>query len=162
VDGGDPGDYEAARRLRWGHAGVLFEYAGPYFVSCDHGCYHGEDTHGQGAARGGCASGEERVSPALVVQTCLRWLGAADAVFCWLDDPTAHGTVAELGYATGIGKPVFLYTPPGDRLRDLWFVQQMIRRHARAATVGWAFEHFAEHMATIVASDNWGSSAGED
>jgi len=26
--------------------GESFDYTGPFFVSCDHGCYHGEGTHG--------------------------------------------------------------------------------------------------------------------
>jgi hypothetical protein len=33
-----------------------YNYTGPFFVSCDHGCYHGPNSHGYGAMDAGCES----------------------------------------------------------------------------------------------------------
>ena len=88
-----------------------FTYTGPFFVSCDHGCAHGESKHGQGISGISCGNdlGVTRFNTQRTVSnSCLREIGCATFVFCWLEDPTAFGTLFELGYATAIGKQVFI------------------------------------------------------
>lgn len=42
------------------------------------------------------------------VSSCLRGIEEADFVFAWFDDPKAHWPLFEIGYATGIGKPIYV------------------------------------------------------
>lgn len=122
----------------------VFDYTGPFFVSCDHGCYHaGAASHGVGADGNGCAGlagmpptewGSEdgivdnrakfysAVRPK-VLQRCREAIQRSDIVFAWLDCLDAYGTFAEIGYAHALGKRVWIAMP--EPLNDLWFVQQM-------------------------------------
>lgn len=87
-----------------------FAYAGPFFVSCDHGCYHGAGSHGVGAPSGdGCESGDwgiSATSPTHIL--CRDWLASADVVFAYIDGPNPYGTILELGIAAAMKIPVFL------------------------------------------------------
>lgn len=91
-----------------------FDYTGPYTMSCDHGCAHG--------GRHGCGDGQAE-GPAPTREQlnalCLDAISRADVVFAWLDDPTAYGTLVEIGYARGIGKRVLVGAPTEPP--DLWF-----------------------------------------
>jgi hypothetical protein len=105
------------------------DYVGPYFISCNHGCFHGDNAHGVGAVPKGCADpsgGHDDIGdPALVVEKCLTAIDRADFVFAWLDDPTAYGTIFELGYAKGRKIPVAYASPVASdpRTADLWFTK---------------------------------------
>lgn len=107
-----------------------FEYQGPYFMGCDHGCGHGPDGHGIGIDEAGCipASPNRRQ----VVRWCRHWLESADVLFCWFDDLTAYGTLAELGYFAALGRPIFLAVrideddgDPVSTWRDVWFATEL-------------------------------------
>lgn len=117
--------------------GVPFTYVGPWFVSCDHCCYHGRSKHG---TLDGCMG--EPLSPGnphdyygdearwLVPQLAITALRKADIIFAWLDGPEAYGTIFELGYAIGSGKRVHLYSPPIPEsdcpiqpVSDWWFAE---------------------------------------
>lgn len=92
-----------------------------------HGCSHGEDTHGvryfvavEGPdgeesffTHSGCIGG-------VVVEKCLAALRTADVVFAWIDSLDCYGTIAEIGFAIGIGIPVLVAGPR--RFRDMWFL----------------------------------------
>jgi very-short-patch-repair endonuclease len=103
--------------------GVLdtFDYVGPYFVSDDHGCGHGPSTHGcgnDGALR--CYSDEVLPKRPEVRDLCLAAIDAADIVFAWLDDPTAYGTLVEIGYAKARGKKIVIAAPePPETFEDM-------------------------------------------
>lgn len=99
-------------------------YVGPYFMSDDHGCGHGPGTHGCGD--GGCGSNCPAPSRGDIVDRCQLAIKRADIVFVWLDDEdcTAYGSLVEIGYALGLGKPVTVAAPEGlERwlFQDLWF-----------------------------------------
>ncbi|WP_019065357.1 DUF559 domain-containing protein [Streptomyces prunicolor] len=96
--------------------GVLdtFDYVGPYFASDDHGCGHGPGTHGcgeDGALACGSYAGLGLPLRPQVREMCLAAIDAADIVFAWLNDPTAYGTLVEIGYAKGRGKQVIVAAP---------------------------------------------------
>lgn len=120
--------------------GVLgaFDYVGPYFISDDHGCGHGPNTHGCG--RDGvilCSPDQNLPKRPQVRDLCLTAINAADIVFAWLDDPTAYGTLVEIGYAKAHGKKIVIAAPeqpethedmsghgfelPDSLTNDLWF-----------------------------------------
>ncbi len=117
-------------------------YVGPHFMSDDHGCYHGENSHGVAAGDMACS-----VYPGLsrpeVAARCLGAIRSATHVFAWVDDPTCHGTLVEIGYARALGKQVHLYTHGGRKeLDDLWFAGQIATAHGSATTAKEAWADF--------------------
>lgn len=122
-----------------------FVYNGPYFIACDHGCYHGKGTHGVAVGNTGCEDGV-RVNRERALGDCLSLISGADYVFVWLDDVDAYGTIAEIGYAKALKKPIFLVIDErfkGTRLEsDTWFIQQMATRTSFAKTPETAWESF--------------------
>jgi very-short-patch-repair endonuclease len=94
----------------------VFDYVGPYFVSDDHGCGHGSNTHGCG--NDGvvpCFTYENLPKRDRVRELCLSAIDTADIVFAWLDDLTAYGTLVEIGYARGRGKIIVIAAPEAPR-----------------------------------------------
>ncbi|MFI9174886.1 DUF559 domain-containing protein [Streptomyces lincolnensis] len=90
----------------------VFDYVGPYFVSDDHSCGHGPNTHGCG--NDGCVpcfTFGNLPKRTQVRELCLAAIDTADIVFAWLDDLTAYGTLVEIGYAKGRGKPIVIAAP---------------------------------------------------
>lgn len=143
-------------RAIWGR----FDYCGPYFINCGHdgGCYHGPRSHGAGAGENGlwCGGegGSQRERQRAVAGACLKAARAADVVFVWLDDPSAHGTLVELGYVLGCAagrvsdRRIVVARPPdvdvlhdwtgghgGERTEDeMWFASALPGvEHVRAA-----------------------------
>lgn len=151
-----------------------FEYAGPFFISDDHGCYHGRNQHGLVA--GGCASESENyvrgwtskdhgssLTRRVIHRSCLHWLDSADVVFCWLESLDAYGTLVELGYAHARGIPIYLapdsrismdalvdleYDPRGVHFRspldDLWFATMLASEYESDLDVRFAWKDFGE------------------
>lgn len=76
-----------------------------------------------------------------VVKLCLQAIRNSHLFFAWMDDDTAYGTLAEIGFAKGINVPIVLGTPPGSQrprpsgergqvdpggiMSDLWFAFEM-------------------------------------
>lgn len=101
------------------------EYVGPFVMSDDHGCFHGPNTHGQGAWDA-CAGAYSHVTTRTeVAQRARVGIAEADHIFVWLDDLTAYGTLVEVGFAAGLGKRVWIYTAPGKDHADLWFASHL-------------------------------------
>lgn len=139
-----------------------FSYVGPYAYGCDHGCTHGPNAHGSADTECmGAPWGESREH---ALARALDGIRHADIVFAWLEDYEAHGTVAEIGYAVGRGKPVIVLT--GWDVPDLWFPRWMADAElsvaSPAAGVLAAFEEantgrFAgfESYSAYLKSDHW-------
>lgn len=64
-----------------------------------------------------------------VATQCLGWVTHSNAVFAWITSLDAHGTYAEMGYAKGLGKPVFAAFDRDSlndhQIRELWFIKQL-------------------------------------
>lgn len=120
-------------------------YTGPFALSCDHGCWHRLD-HGlisPYASSGGPQLNEyeETACPeddhkgngfdqATAVSNCFSQIAKSDAIHAFIDSLDCYGTIAELGYASGIGLPIFLVCsgvadPDLDVRDDLWFIKNM-------------------------------------
>lgn len=118
---GQPSDPSAIRPIRFFLGGRKIEYSGPYFVGCDHGCFHGPGSHGvmsflddeQERARGYEARRDAFFS-------CMEWLEHADAVFAHIDSPDAHGTMFELGRAYD-RIPIYLNFTTDELADECWF-----------------------------------------
>jgi hypothetical protein len=119
-----------------GVAGVI--YTGPYFLSDDHGCFHGPSSHGclpldhceDDRVRIRCEDGRKKALRHyrdLVVVRCLEAISAADLLYAWVENPTCFGTMAEIGFARGAGKAVFIASPGAgwNYWEDLWFVSHL-------------------------------------
>lgn len=108
----------------------IHNYTGPYFLSCDHGCYHGKDTHGTTMGRESYEdshgwtmdpnywSVKDRVQ-----QFCFTAIRSSDLVFAWIDSPDCYGTIAELGYAKAAGVEICIAGP--EMFNDMWFVYRL-------------------------------------
>ena len=134
-----------------------FYYVGPYFISCDHGCFHGRNGHAAGATLeeiGGCfgdmdGSGWARRKKVLAANTAR--IEQADLIFAHIGKRDAYGTIAEIGFAHRAGKPIILSFSPwvkGDD--DMWFASAMsdivmtAKPQDAWAVVGALFEDMAE------------------
>lgn len=129
--------------------GPGIHYTGPYFLADGHGCTYGPCAHGRGndCSLSGGDSAEQ------TVELCLRAIDESTALFAWLDDLTAYGTLVEIGYARAKAIPVIAATPctdaayvarssrpatRGDR-SDLWFALNTATAHVKAPTPRAAF-----------------------
>lgn len=91
-------------------SGVLgrLDYTGPYFTES---CTHSEDGCGQPEHRMGSDCQGDESPLGRTTRLCLDAIDRSDIFFAWLDDATAYGTLAEIGYAHGRRKRVILATP---------------------------------------------------
>jgi len=103
-------------------------YCGPFFVSCDHGCYHGDSSHGCGGEMMDRRQDEygghyvpcigESDSAENVFNNCMDAIRVADIVVANIE-PTAYGTITEIGFAYALKKKIAIVTENKDA--DLWF-----------------------------------------
>lgn len=111
------------------------QYTGPYFLSCDHGCYHGPSTHALAGPGCGYDEGWTRKN---IMKKCNEWICAADIIFAWIDSKDCFGTLAEIGYAHAKNKEIWIvYSENIFELKlewptniipedhDMWFIDQM-------------------------------------
>lgn len=111
---------------------------GPFFISCDHGCYHGKNTHGVGLNKfveyedgtidwyGCCGSGEKPpCTEEEVLNICKSQIDRAEIVFAYIDCRDCFGTLAEIGYAHAKGKTIIIKFKDDDLERDMWFISKM-------------------------------------
>ena len=97
-----------------------FSYVGPFFIGCDHGCYHGQNSHGY--EDNGCGS-EGTFSRKQVTTLCKVAIQKCDLFFAWIDTTDCYGTIVEIGYAASLGKRVLIAGP--HQFDDMWFVYEM-------------------------------------
>jgi hypothetical protein len=105
-------------------------YCGPFFISCDHGCSHGDNQHG---IFDSCMGGDF-MRPDMwpsrrnrIFDINLRRMRMADFVFAYIESADAYGTIIELGIAHGWRIPIALRLPTYPR-DDMWMVAQTATR----------------------------------
>ena len=97
-----------------------FTYVGPFFVGCDHGCFHGAATHG--------ALGEDGITlddAELVISRCRDAVGICDVFLAFINEHKCYGTVAEIEQALNLNKLVVIALAPGmasPAENEFWFV----------------------------------------
>jgi hypothetical protein len=108
--------------------GVLgqWDYVGPFFTACDHGCAHDRGIHA--SVPNPCEGGPTDRNN--IFDRCMAALSHADVVFGWLDTTDCYGTLVELGAAYALKKRV-LVASPTEALPDLWFSYLCASRDGR-------------------------------
>ncbi len=102
---------------------------GPFFISCDHGCYHGDTLHGVGAYGSddvnipGCV--DEGIPKCMVPTICTHQIDESNFVFAFIDSTTCYGTLCEIGYAIGKGIPVAVMFSDESLRKDMWFIAEI-------------------------------------
>lgn len=100
-------------------------YCGPFFISCDHGCYHGDGHHGRKQLDYDCsATHHDYMGRDAAYRNCYENLIQSTAVFAWIDSMDCYGTIFELGLASQLGKPIYIGVDAkiGKQVRDqMWF-----------------------------------------
>lgn len=99
------------------------EYVGPFFVACDHGCSHGDNTHG---ADGSCMCDGRDITDKQVLAKATAGIKACDLFIVWVDGDfqSAYGTIAEIGMAHALGKPIVVVRGanlPENTASHAWF-----------------------------------------
>lgn len=108
---------------------------GPFFISCDHGCYHGENSHGVGVAQYYYTDEDGRkhiYEPCMgeyftqdeVLTVCKNQIDKAEIIFAYIDCRDCFGTLSEIGYAHAKGKTIIKFKND-DLERDMWFISKM-------------------------------------
>ena len=113
-----------------------FTYVGPFFVSCDHGCFHTRNSHGFVAIRGDNACPGREIHAEFdaphpeVASLCQDAVAKSDLMFCYIESRDCYGTLAEIGYAHAHRVPVVIAFAPEiatPTMNDLWFACAMAR-----------------------------------
>ena len=99
---------------------------GPFFLSCDHSCYHGDNSHGVGLSKRQYDSYGERniFSEKEVNDICLSQIRKSDVIFAYINSNSCYGTLYELGYAKSLGKKIIILFESGKLMKDMWFIYQ--------------------------------------
>jgi nucleoside 2-deoxyribosyltransferase len=103
-------------------SGGKFIYGGPFAVSDDHGCFHaGEHGFGPAGCTGSFIDGEGIYSKDIEVEGDSSFelsfvfsrsqyqIRECDAVFVNIDKVACYGTYLEIGYASALEKPIFIF-----------------------------------------------------
>ena len=105
---------------------VDFDYLGPFFTSCNHGCYHRDSSHGAGI---GCTPDFD-IHAWCIAQYCRHAVQQSDLVFAYIESSDCYGTIAELERAHTKNIPVVIAFAPGlatPIANDFWFVCTLAR-----------------------------------
>lgn len=95
----------------------LFTYVGPFFIACDHGCYHGDHSHG---SIGEC--GDSHLYRKDVKISCRRQIESCDLFFFHIEDDKCFGSLVELGWAEAANKRIIINLKKPQE--DMWFAKE--------------------------------------
>lgn len=103
-----------------------FTYVGPFFIGCDHACFHGPSSHG--------ALGDDgfvRNDALQVIYRCLNGVADCDLLFAYIDAGHCYGSIAEIERALMLNKRVVMAFAPGIAnaiVNEFWFVSHRAHR----------------------------------
>ena len=110
--------------------GVPCNYRPQHGGCLDYVVEHRENEHGEDLPH---MTTDLRYSEEEVFNRCLGQIDECDALHVYIDEVDCHGTKCEIGYAKGIGKPIYMVISrdlkPGAGEKDeLWFVKRFATR----------------------------------
>ena len=122
-------------------------YGGPFALANDHGTFHGAGQHGLTIPKdksefiyANCdhypdvfgydeSWGKSHdfylgISRGEAASRCLTQISSCDAVHAYLDTISCYGTLSELGYASALAKPIYIYYKDGAQnwQKHFWFI----------------------------------------
>lgn len=107
-----------------------YAYNGPFFISCDHGCNHGPNTHGAlphwGDTAQACFEPDGHAPPDKreVARRALEGVRTANLLFAYVEALNAVGTMVEIGVAIQLSIPVVLCVTKSVDANELWLAAQ--------------------------------------
>lgn len=107
-----------------------FTYVGPFFVACDHGCFHRPASHGA-LSEGADCSPDHGAERRAVIERCTSAVDDCDILFAYIDELECYGTVAEIERALIGKKYVVIAFAPGivvPGANEFWFVAERAHR----------------------------------
>lgn len=131
---------------------ITFRYIAPYPTNNGgHGLNYGENTHGAFSV----LSKEE------IFAECKEGIKNSDIVFAWIDEPTAYGTLYELGICYSLCKPVFMAMPidfenyEEHRVhpKDFWFASMGADQFVYTNNVKQAWDLFTKIALSLIADN---------
>ena len=102
-----------------------YEYVGPFFVACSHGCAHGPNSHG---VIGGEGCFESSMTQRWVISNNKSAIEKADLIFAYINATDCHGTLFEIGYASALGKRIIVAFAPEIDAADFWLSSMHCKR----------------------------------
>lgn len=100
-----------------------FIYVGPYFVSCDPGCFRGEGSHGtNGECWGGTAADFSKQE---VFQNNNKRSHSADLVFAYITGMDCCGALVDIGCASERGIRIIIAYAPGVEVDGFTYVSKL-------------------------------------
>ena len=163
------------------HKERSYIYNGPIIPSCDHGCWH--DFFDGGTGSDGGFIKEEKTSffveptnHEAVVGSTMKQIQSSDFLFAWFESYDAYGSIAEIGFAAGMGIPVYIgfredvfpiqessreysWYDHKARLvgRELWYIATIAHRSFLSSTPSDAFTRALRYHAKGTATPSWRS-----
>ena len=131
------------------HVDEELDITGPFFISCDHGCYHGEGTHGVGAVNdihfdySGCIGNYFTRDD--VFNICKNQIDNAEIVFAYIDCRDCYGTLGEIGYAHAKGKDIIILFKYEELKKEMWFIDRM-QRNTGIASHEWINKNLISNL----------------
>lgn len=126
---------------------------GPFFIACDHGCYHGNGTHGVGAVNslhsnewGGCMGNYYTRND--VFHICKRQIDKAEIMFAYINCRDCYGTIAEIGYAHASDKEIVIVFSSPELKEEMWFIDKMQKRTG-AASDEWIWKNLISRFEEV-------------
>lgn len=105
-----------------------YQYGGPFFISDDHGCAHGPESHGANASSQGSCCIDAMMSGTITKEKIFainnERIRQATHIFCPLNSHDAFGTLVELGYAFALKKPIALSIHGDVDHAAMWYAKQ--------------------------------------
>ena len=103
------------------------DYVGPYFIGCNHGCFHAKNGHGIFQTRY-CDTPfkytQEWEHKNKIIELCQKTISQCDLFFANIEDMTAYGTLVEIGMAKAMKIPIYIYIKDYKKnkvFKDIWF-----------------------------------------
>jgi len=111
--------------------GVSLHYTGPWWNDCasgGHSCAaDSREPHGYSNKFEQLHSDEIESKRREVVNAITTAISSADLVFAWVDSADCYGTIVEIGFAKGLGKPVVVATSQDfaatEQSRQMWLLR---------------------------------------
>lgn len=128
-------------------------YTGPFFLSCDHGCFHGEHSHGKGIGKDVQCYGQEDErsnKKSDVFTICKNQILKSSHIFTYIDSDDIYGTIFEIGFAYSFGKNIFIAIKTDGTnkkfINDIWFMCQGANKVVYVTDEKEAFSDFLNYL----------------